>query len=106
MEMGGPERGAFWDIDYLPFNNPLPVELTSFDATADQDRVVLAWNTATETNNAGFEIERSRDGQVFKKIGFVSGTGTTQEEQWYQYEDDVSQISGQRVVLPAQADRF
>jgi len=37
---------------------PLPVELISFTAEAKDNFIVLKWNTATETNNKGFEIER------------------------------------------------
>ncbi len=37
---------------------PLPVELISFTAHAEGDNVKLFWQTATEVNNSGFEIER------------------------------------------------
>ncbi len=36
----------------------VPVELVSFSAATDKNDVVLSWNTATETNNRGFEIQR------------------------------------------------
>ena len=39
--------------------NPLPVELTSFTACVAGKNVSLQWNTATEANNYGFEVERS-----------------------------------------------
>ena len=35
----------------------LPVELTSFDAVLDGTETVLNWETASEVNNAGFDIE-------------------------------------------------
>jgi len=38
---------------------PLPVELTSFTALAGKNSVELAWNTATEVNDYGFDIERA-----------------------------------------------
>lgn len=37
-------------------NSPLPVELTTFTAHVDGDAAVLTWTTASETNNAGFEV--------------------------------------------------
>ena len=40
--------------------NPLPVELTSFSAATIGSAVKLSWNTATEVNNYGFEVERSK----------------------------------------------
>ncbi|MFB6099274.1 MAG: hypothetical protein ABEK84_09240 [Salinibacter sp.] len=42
--------------------NPLPVELAGLEAQLDGDAVHLTWQTASETNNAGFEVERSPDG--------------------------------------------
>lgn len=39
----------------------LPVELTRFEARVDQDQVHLSWQTATETNNAGFEIQHAAE---------------------------------------------
>jgi hypothetical protein len=49
---------------------PLPVELTSFTADRAKNNVVeLKWNTATELNNAGFEIEKNINNR-WSKIGF------------------------------------
>ncbi|OFY93456.1 MAG: hypothetical protein A3K10_17900 [Bacteroidetes bacterium RIFCSPLOWO2_12_FULL_31_6] len=42
---------------------PLPVELTHFSASCTDGQVTINWTTATETDNHGFEIERSLDGQ-------------------------------------------
>jgi hypothetical protein len=47
----------------------------------------LQWTTASEENNAGFEVERSENGKEFKKIVFVQGSGTTLEAQTYQFAD-------------------
>ncbi|MDZ7623065.1 MAG: hypothetical protein U5J96_01270 [Ignavibacteriaceae bacterium] len=56
----------------------VPVELTSFTATTNGNSVILNWSTATETNNQGFEIERSHNGMI-ETVGFVAGFGTTNE---------------------------
>ena len=37
----------------------LPVELTSFTASSTENGIKLNWQTATEVNNYGIEIERS-----------------------------------------------
>ena len=76
--------------DYRFFmNNPLPVELINFTATLQgQNTGVLDWATATELNNAGFEIEQAlptTGTPVFQNIGFVTGHGTTVQAQEYQY---------------------
>jgi endonuclease I len=39
--------------------NSLPVELTSFTATVNENEVTVSWHTATEVNNYGFEVERA-----------------------------------------------
>ncbi|HAS42689.1 MAG TPA: hypothetical protein DCS93_19570 [Microscillaceae bacterium] len=54
----------------------LPIELLSFEASRlNTQQVVLQWSTITETNNRGFDIEMSADGQGYKKVGFVAGAG-------------------------------
>lgn len=68
---------------------PLPVELISFAASANNGVVTLVWSTASEINNRGFEIERSSNGD-FVTIGFVSGAGTTSQGQSYSYADNVT----------------
>ena len=68
---------------------PIPVELTSFTASANSPGVVVNWTTATEINNHGFEVERSKDNENFYRIGFVQGKGTTTEMQSYSFIDDI-----------------
>ena len=80
-----------WAIDNLVIQgNPVPVELTSFTANTDEDKVTLSWQTATEKNNAGFDIERSTDKKSYYKIGNITGKGTTTEKQSYSYVDKTS----------------
>lgn len=73
-------------IDFFGLT-PVPVELTSFKADVDQNGITLKWETATETNNIGFDIERSTDNNTFEKVGTVKGHGTTTEAQQYSYKD-------------------
>jgi hypothetical protein len=56
---------------------PLPVKIAGFAATAKKGDVLLSWSTATESNNAGFDIERSIDGKVFENVEFVKGAGNS-----------------------------
>ncbi|MEM1095631.1 MAG: endonuclease [Bacteroidota bacterium] len=63
----------------------LPVELTSFEAIASSDAVTLAWTTASETNNAGFELQQATAGSTFSPTAFVNGYGTTLDAQRYQH---------------------
>jgi len=65
----------------------LPVALGAFNAKQAGKAVRLDWNTYSETNNTGFEVERSADGGAFLKIGFVKGNGTSRTEHQYGYTD-------------------
>ena len=68
----------------------LPVELVAFEALVDDADVLLAWRTASETNNAGFEIQH-RPGVApehastlpWEVTAFVDGHGTTLAPQQY-----------------------
>ncbi len=65
----------------------LPVELLEFSARHQGKYNVLNWTTASETNNKGFEIERSFDGRNFESIDFVKGNGSSNVEAKYVFED-------------------
>ncbi len=72
----------------------VPVELISFSGKLVDNLVELYWQTATETNNMGFEIERLQNSKIdglseWKKIGFVQGFGTTTEPKSYSFIDKV-----------------
>ena len=76
----------------INYTNTIPVELISFNATTIENDVTLSWQTATETNNSGFEVERLKDYKITKlkdweNIGFVEGHGTTTEERSYSFTD-------------------
>jgi hypothetical protein len=66
----------------------LPVTLLSFNAVRAGGDVKLSWNTASETVNKGFDIERSEDGRSFEKIGFVKGAGTVSYPSSYTFNDN------------------
>ena len=68
--------------------NPLPVELTDFTATAQgSSAVYLAWATASESNSAGFTVERSADAQVFAPVSTVAGAGNSTTHRSYRLLD-------------------
>ena len=62
----------------------VPVEFTSFSVQPSGKTVLLSWATASETNNAGFEIQR-KVGSSFKKVAFKKGKGTTSAPQRYSF---------------------
>ena len=73
-------------------NDVVPVEFISFTANENNNLVKLNWNTSTETNNYGFEIERKQDNSEWETIGFIKGHGTTTELQEYSYIDDIKTL--------------
>jgi hypothetical protein len=65
----------------------LPVTLISFKAAPSGGMVNLTWATSMEINNDRFEIERSKDGKTFEKIGTVNGAGNSKVKREYSYTD-------------------
>ena len=57
----------------------VPVELTTFTASANGKEVTLSWSTATELNNYGFEVQR-KFGNDFVTVASVKGQGTTTQQ--------------------------
>jgi len=74
-----------------PFAGPLPVELSSFTSNTKGRTVNLNWSTASEQNNAGFQIERtnlnSKD-QTWTVLGFVTGKNNSSSLNNYTYIDE------------------
>jgi photosystem II stability/assembly factor-like uncharacterized protein len=66
----------------------IPVELTSFNTSVSGNNVLLSWSTATETNNSGFDVERSSDGTDYSSVSFIKGAGTVTELRSYTYKDE------------------
>ncbi|HQY51458.1 MAG TPA: T9SS type A sorting domain-containing protein [Ignavibacteria bacterium] len=74
------------DTAYVLWEDPLPVELSSFTSSVSSNDVKLNWSTSEEINNSGFDIERSSNG-TWTKIGNVNGNGSTNEIKNYSYTD-------------------
>ena len=74
---------------HLKPNAALPVEFSSMNGNVDEQDALLTWKTASETNNAGFQVQRKADGS-FTDVngGFVESKadgGTTDQTQSYRY---------------------
>ncbi len=84
-----------WELRVCAVNSTLlPVELIDFSATALKQTIQLTWSTATEFNNAGFEVQRrSSFDTEFTSIGWLEGKGTSEQQNNYTFEDDKA-ISG------------
>lgn len=81
-------KAVWWMLAKMAgWEDVVPVELVSFEAYARGKFVQLSWQTASESNNFGFEIERSSNKKYFQKIGFMKGKGTINVPQKYQFND-------------------
>ncbi len=99
-------NGSGWDSDNnsLDFykqlvdstSPPLPVELTLFIASIiENNQVKLSWQTQTELNNYGFEIQRlTLTSQEWESVGFVQGHGNSKSLQSYYFIDSKISSSG------------
>ncbi|MCX7697783.1 MAG: hypothetical protein N2Z72_08860 [Bacteroidales bacterium] len=82
-------KGGFYDgASFYSFSgcSPLPVEYLSLKAFWQGADGVLEWVTATETNNAGFIVEKLVN-NWFTEVGFVPGSGTHVGQRVYQWFD-------------------
>jgi hypothetical protein len=93
VRMYGVTRGTSYGFSLYEFQvygtivAPLPVSLVGFTATPQASGVALKWYTATELNNAGFEVQRSANGTEFTTIAKVEGAGNSQTLKTYSYLD-------------------
>jgi len=70
-------------------DGPLPVTLLDFKANLNEaNGTQLKWSTSSETNNKGFEIERSADGENFENVAFVKGAGNSKTIEQYAFQLD------------------
>ena len=102
----------------------LPVELSEFGVREEDGVIKLFWRTESETNNKGFEVQRSTNTFTFNKIGWVAGKGNTNQaiayefeeinvesNQWYYYRlkqidfDGASEISKTIAIMISQEDK-
>ena len=73
---------------FISPQNTVPVDLISFTASEEGSDIILKWETATETNNKGFDIERKSSGLIaWQCLGFIKAQGTSAEPHKYLYID-------------------
>ncbi|HRI46876.1 MAG TPA: T9SS type A sorting domain-containing protein [Ignavibacteriaceae bacterium] len=90
VNLNGGNDGDQWNFATnfsVEVSNVIPVELTSFTSQVVVNDVILNWATASETNNAGFNVERKGSSAEWTNVGFITGNGTTSELSNYSYAD-------------------
>jgi VCBS repeat-containing protein len=86
---GGP-ASSIPDLFLSSSSAQLPVEMAAFTAQSNAEAVSLRWTTASESGNAGFDVQRrvtSASGNAWTTLGTRPGAGTTEEPQTYRFED-------------------
>jgi hypothetical protein len=77
-------------IPYATGCEVTPVTLKSFNATRKGSNVELNWETASETNNKGFYIQRNTGNAVWENVSFVptkAANGNTSSALSYSFVD-------------------
>ncbi len=96
-----PDAGAFENTVSYGIRDSLQTEIMNVSISKITNSVLITWETASGTNNKGFEIERNllnfsnnqNEGTAgFKEIGFVLGKGNSSETTYYKFVDDYSKL--------------
>ncbi|MGV3641530.1 MAG: hypothetical protein ACO1NZ_13475, partial [Adhaeribacter sp.] len=91
-------QSSQWSLDNDYPIGALPVTFTFFEARKQGAGALLSWQTATETDNLGFEVQGSADGLTFKKLGFVpSRQANSTQVQNYSFPDPAFSLRPHRV---------
>lgn len=73
-----------------PVNSSLPMTLMNFDGSRNGSYVTLKWTTTLESNNAGFEIQRSTGNGSYETVGYVASKaadGNSHTPLYYQFTE-------------------
>lgn len=85
---GNTENNLYFNNLAIRTTDPLPVELAFFKAIQNKNTIDLHWQTLSELNNRGFEIQKSTDGKTFENIAFVEGGGNSLATIDYYFNDE------------------
>jgi len=111
LRQGSSATGPYLTIDGIrvstswnSLSSTVPVELTSFTGSYNNNAVVLKWNTATEKNNSGFNVEKKNASGSWEQIGFVKGNGTVTKSSYYSFTDKNTNTTGKVYYRLKQVD--
>ncbi len=94
---------VYVDNVYFWANTPLPISLSEFTAAKEGSKTKLYWSTLSETNNKGFNVQRSIDAKTWETINYVNGAGNTSTKTNYSSTDE-SPIKGTNFYRLEQMD--
>jgi hypothetical protein len=72
----------------IVFSEQVPAELSAFGGEAMDAGVLLNWTTVSQTNNAGWRVMRSTDGETYEAVSdLITGAGTSDALLPYSFVD-------------------
>jgi autotransporter-associated beta strand protein len=79
---------GFTNFSPFAITNPtsLSVDLLKLEAKQQTNTTLVTWQTASEKNNAYFDIEHATDGTHFKSLEHIKGNGSTTALSPYTFE--------------------
>lgn len=86
-------RGIF--TAQVALDHGLPVELLSFSGEFNKNKIILSWETATEVNSSGFEIEKY-NGMQWLKIGYRQAAGNSNSTKPYSFTDENAKSASEK----------
>ena len=85
--------------------NPLPVTLTGFDAKRMGVDAFVTWETASEQNSKGYNVQVSNDGKTYRTLAFVpSESPNSSTPKSYNFLDTEANKLGARYYRLEQVD--
>ncbi len=69
-------------------DEPLPVELTAFDATANDHAILINWRTASESSIARYEVKRNDGSGDWSTLTNIAGLGDSPIGHSYSFTDN------------------
>ncbi len=88
------QDGSIYILEYgtalrkiIFINTPVPVELGSFQANILGHDVILTWQTFSESNVFGFEVQKRSGARNFERVAFLRGGGSPAQTNAYRFKD-------------------
>jgi Concanavalin A-like lectin/glucanases superfamily/Secretion system C-terminal sorting domain len=82
----------------------LPIKLSSFSGSLNNNKTVLNWQTEFEQNAKDFVVQRSIDNTTFENVGKVNANGNSDTISKYNFVDDVSSITASKIYYRLQSN--
>jgi hypothetical protein len=71
------------------YTTVLPIELASFSVNQTGEYVNLQWTSLSEKNFRDYEVQRSKDGTFFTRIGTIKSSGSSENPVNYNFTDSL-----------------